>query len=134
MNLDVRTALATRIARQKRIIEHYGEEAQMFMVAEEAGELLSAINKYRRGRGSREQIAVEIADLLNVLEQLKYSFGCEDIERIQSEKLDREINRIERQELDLAGLKHRVCPGCGGVDLPVGRDRCFDCDPLRGGN
>lgn len=63
--------------------EHYGYEAQSNQLVEECAELIQAVSKYRRARGTgqetplKEQVALdnlieEIADVEIMLEQIKY--------------------------------------------------------------
>ena len=48
----------------------WGSTAQAFMCVEEAGEFLSALNKFRRKRITHQTLCEKIADLQVVLEQL----------------------------------------------------------------
>jgi NTP pyrophosphatase (non-canonical NTP hydrolase) len=53
----------------------FGAESQIGMVMEECGELLSALNKYRRGRASAEQVGEEVADVIVMMLQMSKMFG-----------------------------------------------------------
>ena len=69
-------------------IDLYGEEVQERQCIEECAELIQAINKKHRGK--HHNIAEEIADVENMLFQLKEINGCaEEVERIKEEKLQR---------------------------------------------
>lgn len=83
------------IRKQLAIINHYGEEAQLLKLVEEMEELKEAIvDKHKESH-----IIEEMADVLNVLQGLIYKKGCEEkIVEIQEEKLDRQLQRIYREE------------------------------------
>ena len=53
-------------------VEKWGIKAQLLMFFEEVGELQSAISKFARGRVDSKDVAGEIADVENMLAQLKY--------------------------------------------------------------
>jgi NTP pyrophosphatase (non-canonical NTP hydrolase) len=56
---------------------------QLFMLVEEVGELLQAINKYRRHRGcdSINSLAEEIGDVENMLGEIKFILKIESLVR-----------------------------------------------------
>lgn len=77
-------------------LETFGAEAQINMLFEEMGELMSAICKHARGRDKVAHIAEEIADVQIMLDQMDVLFGCEDeVERQKRYKLRRLEQRIE---------------------------------------
>lgn len=66
---------------------------------EESAEYMVALNKLRRGKSEAyENIKEEVADVLIVARQLRYLLGYEDIDRIISQKLDRQIRRINDEK------------------------------------
>ena len=73
----------------------YGLKSQMQQCIEEMSELIKELCKYDRTVGSdgeQQTIAAikeEIADVLNMVEQLEYCFGEKDIEDIRTEKINR---------------------------------------------
>ena len=73
----------------------YGLKSQMQPCIEERSELIKELCKYDRTVGSdgeQQTIAAikeEIADVLNMVEQLEYCFGEKDIENIRTEKINR---------------------------------------------
>ena len=75
-------------------LEFWGLDFQIDMMLEEMSELASELLKTRRGRGSREAVAEEIADCELMLFQMKLSFGEAAVERIKEEKLARLKERI----------------------------------------
>ena len=58
--------------RLKKIIEHYGEEAQVKKAAEEFAELIRALM-----RGDRDNIAEEMADCRIMLDQLEIIYKAD---------------------------------------------------------
>jgi ubiquinone biosynthesis protein UbiJ len=69
-------------------IELYGSDAQERQCIEECAELIQAINKKHRGK--EHNIAEEIADVENMLFQVKEINDCfEEVKRIKREKLER---------------------------------------------
>ena len=86
-------------SRIKAIADHYGFTSQANMLTEEAAEFTVAVNKLRRGHADAyEHIKEEVADVLVVARQLRYLLGYEDIDRIISQKLDRQIRRINDEK------------------------------------
>ena len=73
----------------------YGLKSQMQQCIEEMSELIKELCKYDRHVGTDKEdktinaIKEEIADVLNMVEQLEYCFGENDIEKIRTEKIDR---------------------------------------------
>ena len=74
----------------------FGAEAQIKMLFEEIGELMTAICQYSRGRDKIAHVAEEIADVRIMLDQMAILFDCEDeVERQRRYKLRRLEQRIE---------------------------------------
>ncbi len=82
------------------IIEHYGIENQMMQCIEEMGELIQAINKYRRSEFSDScidaynQVIEEIADVQIMIEQMRLMFNGDDVDKVIAEKLERMRGRL----------------------------------------
>lgn len=87
-------------AKIKRIINHYGKEAQKDVAIEEMSELTKELIKERRIKYNMDSILEEIADVTLMLHQLLiiYNFTEEDVKRIIDEKVERQIKRIEDEE------------------------------------
>lgn len=84
--------------RIKKIADHYGFTSQANMLCEESAEYMVALNKLRRGKAEAyENIKEEVADIIVVAMQLRYLLGADEIDRIISDKLDRQIQRIEAE-------------------------------------
>ena len=97
------------------IAEFYGYDAQSRQLIEEMAELTQAINKYWRkqllcgqneiyavaiGNPEEKAIIEEIADVEICISQLKYLLCIKDtdIEQIIEHKLNRQLERIEKNE------------------------------------
>lgn len=90
----------------KKIADEYGYDAQSRQCIEEMAELTQAINKAWRKKyddfeertKSFENIREEICDVEIMLEQIKYllQISDTDINEIIEQKLDRQLERIEK--------------------------------------
>ena len=82
------------------VADHYGYEIQSEQLVEECAELIQAVNKYRRARGTGQathisekeafnNLVEEIADVEKMLEQLKYLLKIpqEEIEEVKRFKI-----------------------------------------------
>ena len=84
-------------------IKKYGIESQHIQCIEEMGELIQSLCKLERYKGtSSEQEVVdnikeELADVLNMVEQLIYYYGIDDVENIRTSKIKR-ILEIEKKK------------------------------------
>lgn len=76
----------------------YGEQSQRYQCIEEMSELIKELCKLDRYKGTDkesqvvENIKEELADVLNMVEQLEYIFGEDDIENIRTQKIERGKN------------------------------------------
>ena len=79
----------------KLALDKWGIEAQIGMLIEECGELLSAVNKFNRSRCSRDDVLTELADVSIMVEQLSLIYGGYDkfLEE-RDKKLTRLLKRI----------------------------------------
>ncbi len=99
----------------KKIADTYGYDAQSRQLFEEMAELTQAINKYWRkqllcgqnqiyevaiGNPEEKAIIEELADVEICINQLKYLLCIKDsdIEQIIDQKLNRQLERIEKNE------------------------------------
>ena len=76
----------------KKAIEKWGAVAQIFTFYEEIGELMTAINHYKRDRISKECLASEFADVTIMLEQMLILFDLTDMVK---EAKDFKLKRLE---------------------------------------
>ena len=85
----------------QKIADHYGKDAQAVQCAEELCELSCAILQYRKRKGRKElgKVMEEMADVENMLPQMKYLYdiGSDFIEELRQEKIDRQLLRIESE-------------------------------------
>ena len=78
----------------------YGEQSQRYQCIEEMSELIKELCKLDRYKGTDNEsqildnIKEELADVLNMVEQLEYIFGAEDIEKIRTQKIERGKNTV----------------------------------------
>ena len=80
----------------KAIADHYGFTSQANMLCEESAEYTVALNKLRRGdQNAYKNVKEELADVLVIALQLRLLLGTKDIDDIMSEKVFRQLNRIE---------------------------------------
>ena len=88
----------------KTFLSHWGYDAQSLMVIEEMSELTKALCKYKRfgkensSQEIKDNILEEIADVLNTVEQLELYFGKEEIEEIRKQKIEKTLNKIEKEK------------------------------------
>lgn len=84
----------------KYIANFYGKEKQVSQLDEEMAELTIALHKLLRGKITDIQnLTEEIADVENVLSQIKILFNVNQLEvdLIRFTKIDREIGRITKE-------------------------------------
>lgn len=94
------------------VADYYGYEIQSEQLVEECAELIRAINKYRRARGTGQptrmseeeafdNLIEEIADVENMLEQVKYLLfipqeRIDELKRMKTEKIEVELHERSR--------------------------------------
>ena len=91
--------------------EHYGLECQLNQLQEECGELIQAVNKFRRSQGNGQPtpmtikeafhlLVEEMVDVYICLEMLKkmFNYSSDEIARAVEIKLDRFERRNEKHE------------------------------------
>ena len=95
-----RTTYASKL---RNIAEHYGPMSQLSKTAEELSEATSAVMRYsqRPTKLHFKQMAEEFADTLIMIEQLELLFRelAGEIGKCQVLKVDRQLDRIEEEEL-----------------------------------
>jgi NTP pyrophosphatase (non-canonical NTP hydrolase) len=64
----------------ERALAHYGKENQLLQFYEELNELGAAVNHYKRGKITKEDLVHEIGDVHVMLEYVKLIFDITDIE------------------------------------------------------
>lgn len=86
----------------KFFIDEFGINSQILMCIEEMSELtkeLCKLDRYKRTNKEQEILAnirEEIADVLNMAEQLEYYYGSDEIEKIRLEKIKRTMSKLNK--------------------------------------
>lgn len=88
----------------QEVKEKYGVESQIDQTLEELGELIQALIKLRRTKNKSpekhmeawENLHEEIADVENMLNQLKHMFDGELVEKYRNKKLKRIKKRMRK--------------------------------------
>ena len=78
----------------QKAINVYGAVAQTDMAIEEMGELIVAINHYRRGRVGMNAVKEEIADVMIAMKQLAMIYGESGVEIFIEKKMQRLEQRL----------------------------------------
>ena len=86
----------------KKFLEGWGYDAQALMTIEEMSELTKALCKYNRYKNTNDpklktDVIEEIADVLNMAEQMAFFFGKEEVEKIRDQKIERSLKRLENK-------------------------------------
>lgn len=80
-------------------INNFSIESQQILCIEEMSELIKELCKLERYKGSLKErditshIKEEIADVLNMVEQLERFYGTNEIEKIREQKIERFLNK-----------------------------------------
>lgn len=117
-------------------IRTWGKEGQIDMFHEEVGELLSALNKYKRGRVKAEEVITEIADVQIMVDQLAEMFGTINVRHEKLRKLSRLAIRVQKVLLQQQGIQvtdegeplerykmRHQCKHCGMEDICLLRSK-----------
>lgn len=80
-------------------LDTYGNGIQLVVCMEELSELTQAISKEKRGKGSRDNLIEEMADVMICMEILKQVYGISDNE-IQNYVCQKQNRCIERMKSD----------------------------------
>ena len=76
----------------------YGIDKQKWMLVEECGELLNALAKHIRGRGSFDELNTELADVSIMVEQVARLYGWEEFLEERAKKIERLKSRLESRQ------------------------------------
>jgi hypothetical protein len=89
----------------REAVKQWGADFQIGMVAEEVGELLSALSKFKRGRIRPMELASEIADVQIMLEQIPHIIAYLTSERVTASNFEVWVDECRRTKLErLCGL------------------------------
>ena len=94
-----------QLERVRQILEHYGEASQYDIFVEECAEAIQAVQKLKRSDHTNyikrtDNLREEVADVLIIAEQMRRYVGADKVDEIISEKLDRQIKRIEGERYE----------------------------------
>lgn len=82
----------------KRAVDTYGKEPQINQAIEEMGELIVAINHWKRGKATKADVFSEIADVVIMCDQLCYIVdGTEEGVEICGDIIDQKLKRQEKR-------------------------------------
>lgn len=84
-----------RINLYKKALRTWGEEAQVNMLDEELGELITAVARFKRGRAMHQDVMTELADVFIMVEQIATMMSYDDFEK----ELDRKLVRLRDEKL-----------------------------------
>jgi len=84
-----------RINLYKKALKTWGEEAQVNMLDEEVGELITAVARFKRGRATHQDVMTELADVFIMVEQIATMMSYDDFEK----ELDRKLVRLRDEKL-----------------------------------
>ncbi|MGN0961086.1 MAG: hypothetical protein ACI4PF_02665 [Christensenellales bacterium] len=85
-------------------IKKWGIESQSRMCIEEMSELTKELCKLERYKDTDketkivENIKEELADTLNMVEQLIYYYGTDEIEKIRTDKLNKLMSKLKKSD------------------------------------
>jgi NTP pyrophosphatase (non-canonical NTP hydrolase) len=85
-----------------RVVEAWGEDSQLDMITEEMAELIQAISKFRRAKTQEKKakayihLCEEVADVENMVNQLRYMLDANLIDKFKEEKLRRTEKRLNK--------------------------------------
>lgn len=85
-----------RIELYKEAIEKWGENAQVRMLYEECGELITAVAQFGRGRTSHHDVMTELADVSIMVEQIATLMNYDDFEAEKDRKLTRLKEKLDK--------------------------------------
>jgi NTP pyrophosphatase (non-canonical NTP hydrolase) len=85
-----------------RVVEAWGEDSQLDMITEEMAELIQAISKFRRAKTQEKKakayihLCEEVADVENMINQLRHMLDANLIDKFKEEKLRRTEKRLNK--------------------------------------
>ena len=78
-------------------VQQWGHRAQVMTALEEMGELTTILARSLRGTRQVDitDIREEIADVMNMVEQLRIMYGPEAVDKLRQEKLQRTLDKLK---------------------------------------
>lgn len=80
-----------------KALNTYGINAQLSIIIEECGELITEITRIKRGRTTKEKIITELADVQIMIEQIAFYYGLDNFLKEKNRKLRRLVERLNKQ-------------------------------------
>ena len=92
--------MSEEIEIMRSAIRKNGKAMQTVVAIEEMSELQKELTKFIRGKGNRENLIEEVADVLVMITQIQlmYHIPDDEVERIMHLKLNRLKERMEQNE------------------------------------
>ena len=92
--------MAEEIEIMRAAIRKNGKAMQTVVAIEEMSELQKELSKFIRGKGNRDNLIEEVADVLVMITQIQlmYHIPDDEVERIMHLKLNRLKERMEQNE------------------------------------
>jgi NTP pyrophosphatase (non-canonical NTP hydrolase) len=92
--------MSEEIEIMRSAIRKNGKAMQTVVAIEEMSELQKGLTKFIRGKGNRENLIEEVADVLVMITQIQlmYHIPDDEVERIMRLKLNRLKERMEQDE------------------------------------
>ena len=92
--------MSEEIEIMRAAIRKNGKAMQTVVAIEEMSELQKELSKFIRGKGNRENLIEEVADVLVMITQIQlmYHIPDDEVERIMHLKLNRLKERMEQNE------------------------------------
>lgn len=92
--------MSEEIEIMRSAIRKNGKAMQTVVAIEEMSELQKELSKYIRGKGNRDNLIEEVADVLVMITQIQlmYHIPDDEVERIMHLKLNRLKERMEQNE------------------------------------
>ena len=92
--------MAEEIEIMRSAIRKNGKAMQTVVAIEEMSELQKELSKFIRGKGNRDNLIEEVADVLVMITQIQlmYYIPDDEVERIMRLKLNRLKERMEQNE------------------------------------
>jgi len=83
--------------RYNKAIELWGEDLQFGMLSEECGELLTAVNQWRRSRVNKAVVVEEMADVIIMIHQIMVTIGVDINGHMLDDWIESKLLKMENQ-------------------------------------
>lgn len=86
-------------------VSTWGHTAQIDMIIEECSELILALQHFKRGRNTADEVASELADVSIMVAQGRIMFGAEAVDSAREQKIMRLVGRLNDAENKRSALR-----------------------------